>query len=106
LGNEKVNESFEKVASYGVIPNMIFYLMKGYHMQSANGASILFFWAAISNGLAIVGAFLSDAYLGRFRVITLGSFSSLVVSKYFFLSINLYQLDSLKIISCSLFSGN
>ncbi|XP_059433278.1 protein NRT1/ PTR FAMILY 1.2-like [Corylus avellana] len=73
-----VNESFEKVASYGLMPNMIFYLMKGYHMQSANGASILFFWAAISNGLAIVGAFLSDAYLGRFRVITIGSFSSLV----------------------------
>jgi hypothetical protein len=77
---KKVNESFEKVASYGLMPNMIFYLMNEYHMQSANGASILFFWAALSNGLAIVGAFLSDSYLGRFRVITLGSFSTLLVS--------------------------
>uniref|UniRef100_A0A7N2L2X2 Nitrate transporter n=1 Tax=Quercus lobata TaxID=97700 RepID=A0A7N2L2X2_QUELO len=72
-----VNESFEKVASYGLMPNMIFYLMNGYHIETATGTSILFMWSAISNALAIVGAFLSDSFLGRFWVIALGSFSSL-----------------------------
>ncbi|XP_057969559.1 protein NRT1/ PTR FAMILY 1.1-like [Malania oleifera] len=73
-----VNESFEKIAGYGIMPNMIFYLMKGYHMQAADGATILFVWSAISNSFALLGAFLSDSYLGRFPVIALGSFSSIL----------------------------
>lgn len=75
-----MNESFEKVASYGLLPNMIFYMLNDYHMEVANATTILFLWSALSNGLALVGAFLSDSYLGRFRVIALGSFSSLLVS--------------------------
>ncbi|KAK6927366.1 Proton-dependent oligopeptide transporter family [Dillenia turbinata] len=74
----KVNEAFEKIASYGLMPNMIFYLMKGYHMELARASSILLFWAATSNSMSIVGAFLSDSYMGRFHVIALGSISSLV----------------------------
>ncbi|KAF8407075.1 hypothetical protein HHK36_006200 [Tetracentron sinense] len=77
-GTKGVNESFEKVASYGLAPNMIFYLMRGYHLESVNGTTILFMRSAISNAMAIFGAFLSDSYLGRFRVIALGSFSSLL----------------------------
>ncbi|XP_043704081.1 protein NRT1/ PTR FAMILY 1.2-like [Telopea speciosissima] len=73
-----LNESFEKVASYGLMPNMIFYLMKDYNLNAAAGTTILLLWSATSNALAIVGAFLSDSYLGRFRVIALGSFSSLL----------------------------
>ncbi|XP_031272182.1 protein NRT1/ PTR FAMILY 1.2-like [Pistacia vera] len=75
-----VNESFEKVAGYGLMPNMIFYLMNGYHIATANGATMLAMWSATSNALAIVGAFLSDSYIGRFWAILLGSFSSLLVS--------------------------
>lgn len=75
-----MNESFEKVASYGLLPNMIFYMLNDYHMEVANATTILFLWSALSSGLALVGAFLSDSYLGRFRVIALGSFSSLLVS--------------------------
>ena len=65
----------------GMLPNMILYLMREYHMDAANGASVLFIWSFLTNALAIFGAFLSDAYLGRFRVIALGSFSSLIVSR-------------------------
>ncbi|KAK7854154.1 hypothetical protein CFP56_033379 [Quercus suber] len=36
------------------------------------------FIIAISNALDIVGAFLADSFLGRFWVIALGSFSSLL----------------------------
>lgn len=73
-----VNEAFEKVASYGLMPNMIFYLMEVYHMEAVTGASILSVWSAISNGLSIFGAFMADSYLGRFRVIALGSLSTLL----------------------------
>ncbi|KAK9269222.1 hypothetical protein L1049_000992 [Liquidambar formosana] len=72
------NESFEKVASVGLHANMILYLISQYHFDSATGASILFLWAAISNFMPILGAFLADSYLGRFRVIGLGTVITLL----------------------------
>ncbi|XP_047255598.1 protein NRT1/ PTR FAMILY 1.1 [Capsicum annuum] len=73
-----VNESFERVASYGLQTNMIIYLMKYYHMSAATGTSILGIWTALSNGLAIVGAIISDSYLGRFKAVAFGSISTLI----------------------------
>ncbi|XP_021729221.1 protein NRT1/ PTR FAMILY 1.1-like [Chenopodium quinoa] len=73
-----VNEAFEKVASYGLLPNMIFYLMNVYHLEAAKGVIVLSLWSGISNALAIVGGFLSDSYFGRFRVIAFGTFCSLL----------------------------
>ncbi|KAF5198594.1 NRT1/ PTR FAMILY 1.1 [Thalictrum thalictroides] len=70
------NESLEKVVSMGLHSNMIFYLMKGYHMSNANGTSILQLWSALSNFLPVLGAFLSDSYFGRFQVVVFGSVSS------------------------------
>ncbi|KAJ0810987.1 putative proton-dependent oligopeptide transporter family, MFS transporter superfamily [Helianthus annuus] len=75
-----VNEAFEKVASDGLLANMIFYLMQVYHMEAVTGTSVLYIWSACSTGLSVLGAFVSDSYLGRFRVIAFGSISSLVVS--------------------------
>ncbi|KAI3834770.1 hypothetical protein MKW92_029566 [Papaver armeniacum] len=74
-----VNEAFEKVASYGIQPNLILYLINEYHYSSATGVTILSMWSASSNFLAIFEAFLSDSYLGRFRIIALGSIASFLV---------------------------
>ena len=65
-----VNEAFERVASYGLMPNMIFYLMNNYRLEAANGSTILFLWSGMSNGLSIFGAFLSDSFMGRYLVIS------------------------------------
>ncbi|KAG1367897.1 Protein NRT1/ PTR FAMILY 1.2 [Cocos nucifera] len=72
------NEIFEKVASFGLLPNMILYLTKVYHMSPVTGMSVLFIWGAMSQFLPIFGAFLSDAYLGRFLVIAIASVASLL----------------------------
>uniref|UniRef100_A0A5B7BBA5 Peptide transporter n=1 Tax=Davidia involucrata TaxID=16924 RepID=A0A5B7BBA5_DAVIN len=72
------NESFEKVASYGLLPNMILYLITEYKMGLAKGTNILFFWSAATNFTPLVGAFLSDSYLGRFLTIGFGSIFSLL----------------------------
>ncbi|KAA8540393.1 hypothetical protein F0562_024688 [Nyssa sinensis] len=72
------NESFEKVASYGLLPNMILYLITDYHMGLANGTNILFFWSAATNFTPVIGAFLADSYLGRFLTIGFGSIFSLL----------------------------
>lgn len=79
-----VNECLEKVASYGIMPNMILYLRDDYNMAIAKATNVLYTWSAMSNLLSIFGAFLSDSYLGRFRVIFIGSFSSLLVSYFLY----------------------
>ncbi|KAJ0624897.1 putative proton-dependent oligopeptide transporter family, PTR2 family proton/oligopeptide symporter [Helianthus annuus] len=87
-----VNEAFEKVASSGVMANMIFYLMEVYHMEAATGTIVLSIWTALSNGLSVVGGVISDAYLGRFRVIATGSLFSLVGVTFLWLTSILPQL--------------
>ncbi|RZC75648.1 hypothetical protein C5167_051125 [Papaver somniferum] len=72
------NEAFEKVASYGLLPNMILYLMKDYHMTIPTGTSVLSIWSGVTNFTPIIGAFFSDSYLGRFWTITFGSIASLL----------------------------
>ncbi|XP_074568012.1 protein NRT1/ PTR FAMILY 1.2 [Curcuma longa] len=71
------NEVLEKVASFGLLANMIIYLTATYHMKPAAAAVVLLLWGAISNFLPIFGAFLADSWLGKFRVIAAGSFFSL-----------------------------
>ncbi|MCD7467168.1 hypothetical protein HAX54_004444 [Datura stramonium] len=73
------NEALDRVASVGLNANMILYLKNEYHLSNATGATILFWWGAISNFTPIFGAFLADSYLGRFYVIALGTFISLIV---------------------------
>lgn len=79
------NEAFEKVASYGLLPNMILYLMKDYHMTIPTGTSVLSIWSGVTNFTPIIGAFFSDSYLGRFWTITFGSIASLLVSIQLFI---------------------
>ncbi|WCJ42503.1 Major facilitator superfamily protein [Euphorbia peplus] len=71
------NEAFEKVAGVGLQANMIKYLISQYNLSNATGANVLFIWGAVSSFTPIFGAFVSDSYLGRFRVIVLGTLTSL-----------------------------
>ncbi|XP_006343082.2 protein NRT1/ PTR FAMILY 1.2-like [Solanum tuberosum] len=70
------NEALESVASYGLLPNMTFYLMRDYRMDITTTQNLLFFWSATTNFLPIVGAVVADSYLGRFLTIGLGSIFS------------------------------
>ncbi|GKV16226.1 hypothetical protein SLEP1_g26898 [Rubroshorea leprosula] len=72
------NEAFEKIASYGLVSNMILYLIKNYHMSVAKGTSVIFIWTAATSFMPLLGAFLSDSYLGRFLTIGFGSITSLL----------------------------
>ncbi|KAH0672123.1 hypothetical protein KY284_023210 [Solanum tuberosum] len=90
-----VNESFERVASYGLQANLIIYLMTYYNMTAAAGTSILGIWTALSNGLAIVGAIISDSYCGRFKAVVIGSISTLIGMIILWLTAMIPQLKSL-----------
>uniref|UniRef100_A0A3Q7GDG4 Uncharacterized protein n=1 Tax=Solanum lycopersicum TaxID=4081 RepID=A0A3Q7GDG4_SOLLC len=90
-----LNESFERIASYGLVMNMIIYLMAYYNMSAATGTSILALWAALSNGLAIVGAIVADSYCGRFKAVAFGSISTLIGMIILWLTAMIPQLKSL-----------
>ncbi|XP_022131895.1 protein NRT1/ PTR FAMILY 1.2-like [Momordica charantia] len=92
------NEVFEKISSLGLSPNMMFYFRDEYGFQIAAASSVLSLWSAASNALSIAGAVLADSYMGRFRVIILGSFCSFLGMALLWLTATIPQL---KPSSCS-----
>lgn len=73
------NEAFERMASVGLMPNMILYLTREYGMETSRGINILFIWSAATNFMPVIGAFLADSYVGRYHMISFGSIASLLV---------------------------
>ncbi|CAA7039769.1 unnamed protein product [Microthlaspi erraticum] len=72
------SQALEKLAYYGLVPNMILYLTAEYGMGTAEAANIIFLWSAATNFFPLVGAFIADSYTGRFPLIGFGSFISLL----------------------------
>lgn len=73
------NETFERLASFGLMANFMVYLQNEYHMNQVKAATLLNIWSAASNFAPVIGAFVSDAFIGKFWTIAFGSFSSLLV---------------------------
>jgi dipeptide/tripeptide permease len=73
------NEACERVASIGLMPNMIIYLTKVYNMETAEATNFLLLWSAATNFTPLIAAFLADSYFGRYRIIAFGSVASLLV---------------------------
>jgi len=73
------NEAFERLASLGLMPNMILYLTREYGMQTAAATNFLLLWSAASNFAPFIGAVLADSYVGRYSMIAFGSVASLLV---------------------------
>nr|XP_025673308.2 protein NRT1/ PTR FAMILY 1.2-like [Arachis hypogaea] len=67
------NEALAKMASVGLSPNMIVYLIGDYRLRVVKATKIMFFWFAATNFAPLFGAFLADSYLGRFLAIAFGS---------------------------------
>ncbi|KAE8692343.1 putative protein NRT1/ PTR FAMILY 2.14 [Hibiscus syriacus] len=72
------NATFERLASYGLMANFMVYLQREYHMNQIQAATILNAWSGASNFAPVVGAYVSDSFIGKFWTIVLGSFASLL----------------------------
>lgn len=73
------SQALEKLAYYGLAPNMILYLTGEYGMATTEAAKIILLWSAATNFFPLVGAFVADSYTGRFPLIGFGSSTSLLV---------------------------
>ncbi|KAK4358212.1 hypothetical protein RND71_023822 [Anisodus tanguticus] len=87
-----VNESCERLASFGLVPNMVIYITTFYHIEAAPASVLIGLWLSLSNGLAIFGAFVSDSYLGRFRSVAIGTISTLIGMSVLWLTTIIPQL--------------
>ncbi|RDX67245.1 Protein NRT1/ PTR FAMILY 1.2, partial [Mucuna pruriens] len=67
------NEALARVATLGLLPNMILYLMGNYNLHLDKATHILLLSGATANFVPLPGAFVADSYLGRFLAVGLGS---------------------------------
>ena len=67
------NEICEKLAVVGFSTNMINYLTTQLHMPVTKAANTLTNFGGTASLTPLLGAFISDAYIGRFWTITVAS---------------------------------
>ncbi|PWA80828.1 hypothetical protein CTI12_AA193230 [Artemisia annua] len=72
------NESFEKLASMSLVMNMTIYLRSNYNLSGIFLVNVVTIWMGTSNISSLAGAFISDAYIGRFYTLLAGSIVSLL----------------------------
>ncbi|GAV73337.1 hypothetical protein CFOL_v3_16823 [Cephalotus follicularis] len=70
-----VNEVTERIAFFAVAVSMVRFLVEEMHQTIPSAATYVSDWIGAAYILTILGAFLADAYLGRFN--TLVIFSSM-----------------------------
>ncbi|KAL0335656.1 UNVERIFIED_CONTAM: protein NRT1/ PTR FAMILY 2.8 [Sesamum radiatum] len=72
------NESFEKLASMSLIANITVYLRTKYNLEGILLVNVVQIWSGTSNISSIAGAIVSDACLGRFLTLLVGTIFSLL----------------------------
>lgn len=68
-----MNEVAERFAFFSIAVNMVAYLVGEMHQSLPDAATNVTNWSGAAYVLTLLGAFLADAYLGRF--LTIISFS-------------------------------
>ncbi|PNT77238.1 protein NRT1/ PTR FAMILY 8.1 [Brachypodium distachyon] len=72
------NECCERLAYYGMSSNLVNYMVSELHQGNAAAAANVNNWSGTCYVMPLVGAFLADAYLGRFR--TIAAFMALYIA--------------------------
>lgn len=62
-----------------LVANMTVYLRTKYNLEGVFLVNVVNIWNGTSNIATLAGAFVSDAYLGRFLTLFFGSLCSLMV---------------------------
>ncbi|KAF8408044.1 hypothetical protein HHK36_007184 [Tetracentron sinense] len=70
------NETFERLATFGLLANFMVYLLTQFHMDQVFATNVSNIWFGTTNFAPLIGAYISDAYLGRFQTIAFASFAS------------------------------
>ncbi|KZV51140.1 putative peptide transporter-like [Dorcoceras hygrometricum] len=66
-------EGLEKMATFGLTPNMAVYLIGQYRTEMTTASNVLFLWSSATNFMPFVWAIMADSFLGQFYAIGFGS---------------------------------
>ncbi|XVE99660.1 hypothetical protein REPUB_Repub03eG0218800 [Reevesia pubescens] len=66
-------EFSERLSYFGIAANLILYLTNVLHQDLKTAAKNVNYWTGVTTIMPLAGAFLADAYLGRFTMILLSS---------------------------------
>ncbi|KAI4297064.1 hypothetical protein L6164_036972 [Bauhinia variegata] len=72
------NETFERLAVSGFVANLMVYLLRVLNLDQVSASNINNLWNGLTHLAPLVGAFISDGYVGRFWTIAFSSFASLL----------------------------
>ncbi|VVA94688.1 unnamed protein product [Arabis nemorensis] len=72
------NETLERLATFGLMSNFMVYMVREYHMDQVQAATLINTWSALTNFAPIIGALISDSYTGKFNTIVFGSIAELL----------------------------
>ncbi|CAF2161394.1 BnaA07g09200D [Brassica napus] len=72
------NETLERMGTIGLSANFMAYLTNVFHMKLVDASNVFNLWLGLSNLAPLLGAIISDAYVGRFKTIAYASFFSLL----------------------------
>lgn len=75
----------ERIAAFELAWSLVLYLVQVYNMTMETATYILSVSSGITGLLPLVGGFVADTYLGRYRSILIGSFAYLLVKSNGFL---------------------
>ena len=74
------NEFCERLAYYGMSSNLVLYFKNHLNQHSATASKNANNWSGTCYITPLIGAFLADAYLGRYRTIAAFSIVYVIVS--------------------------
>ncbi|KAF7809187.1 protein NRT1/ PTR FAMILY 2.13-like [Senna tora] len=66
------------LAVFGLFANFMVYLTRELHLDQVHASNIMNIWFGVTNFAPLLGAYISDAYVGRFKTIACASFASLL----------------------------
>jgi len=74
------NEIFEKLGAIGTLSNLLVYLTTVFNLENIMATNIINIFNGSTNFATLLGAFLSDAFFGRYKILAFCTMASFVVN--------------------------